>query len=782
MGADFNKKAYEEIYKHGTWEQTADRYEEQFAAKLYQTPYVQEAAKTALTKLSRMLNAYYGNRDQNLNEEAVENAEAAREMAGQIAGEAPARGPQAGGEERVEITDTLLEALLPQGDSSGGAGQIGNFRQNLNENSSAQERQEAEATDRGNLNDVINGDGNLRERMTMLYNGMFVNGGRGAEQIARSRSLKNMMAYITQENAQKIPELQGVRLDLLEGMEQREKRGDVFDTFSIARDLKKSSDRIEGKGNKLTRFFAGLIRGFNAGLSSKFTRQTRSAQERERNRMGEAHYNNLGLGLSRRERINGIRNGQLQWQEGRAWYKMKKPVNAEGMLQTAGPSGTTLRMLGAYKLMGASLKELLYFRLALIAWMVTSKDHSLYEIMKGSQNAGITGKEDLSEPATMYMSVDPIPVDVLRQEFAPEHQFPHEVVYKTMLNELRDRRQARAQARRAKGGNGQEYDYTLFGKSESGVMHDIGSDARNADAHDIALNIYTTGAYLAMTRGQKYGESFAKGALTDKRVDRYEKNGFGSYEYSSSAEMKDKGLADSIFKMIRISSRMSQEALEERGQTEEADLLAGEPVPEGEAVPNPANASTGRSAFTGTTYRGGTLTSEFKAGGDSVITLGSMMSSTKSITKAAQYFRKGREREGENNAVLIEYGMRGKGAVDISGLSKVQYEQEVLIPASTRFRVVTPLRKASVTTDGIQWNGPQEEVARPEEAGAQKEEGAAGEKKQDLPAYGYVVRLEEVEGPGSARRNEQGEVPQMRREIRDAYRQTMERRRRQVQR
>ena len=34
MGADFNKKAYEEIYKHGTWEQTADRYEEQFAAKL----------------------------------------------------------------------------------------------------------------------------------------------------------------------------------------------------------------------------------------------------------------------------------------------------------------------------------------------------------------------------------------------------------------------------------------------------------------------------------------------------------------------------------------------------------------------------------------------------------------------------------------------------------------------------------------------------------------------------------------------------------------------------
>lgn len=35
MGASFNGKAYEEIYKHKDWEQTADKYEEAFAAKLY---------------------------------------------------------------------------------------------------------------------------------------------------------------------------------------------------------------------------------------------------------------------------------------------------------------------------------------------------------------------------------------------------------------------------------------------------------------------------------------------------------------------------------------------------------------------------------------------------------------------------------------------------------------------------------------------------------------------------------------------------------------------------
>ena len=55
------------------------------------------------------------------------------------------------------------------------------------------------------------------------------------------------MAYITQDKIQNTEELQGVRLDLLEGMKQRGKRGDVFDIFSIARDLKKSSDHAEKK-------------------------------------------------------------------------------------------------------------------------------------------------------------------------------------------------------------------------------------------------------------------------------------------------------------------------------------------------------------------------------------------------------------------------------------------------------------------------------------------------------------------------------------------------------
>lgn len=941
MGASFNGKAYEEIYKHSLWETTADKYEEEFAAKLYKTPYVQEAARTALTKLSRMLNAYYGEQGpvRNLDEKTVEAAAAAQQAAAKVTGEpeaAPTAGTQptaaqptdtqaataqpantpaaAGGNDKVEITETLIQALLPRGDSSGGAGQVGSYSDRYRD-ASDEVRQAAREIDEKNLNAVINGDGNLRERMTMLYNGMFVNGGRKKEEIAGSRSLKNMMAYITEDKLASTPELGGVQMELLKEMKQRKKGGDVFDTYSIARDLKKATDRKEGRGNWLTRFFQGLRRGFVAAMSSKFTRKTRSEEDRQKNRLGEEHYNKLGLELSGREAINGLEGTALQWQEGRAWYEMKKRVNAQGMLQTAGPSGTTLRMLGAYKLMGASLQDLLYFRLALIAWMVTSKDHSLYEIMTGSQNAGITGKEDLSEPATMYMTVDPIPTDVLRKEFAPGGQFPHETVYRLMLNELRDKRKEGTKRRnallgrdvadtaeeseylsshlgelrevinamkakkdkndqilkkpdavkklillladkmveagtlpksegskykeknledlleqsvlekllpegpvseepmsgkenaleklrmrvrtmtdeylRAKEeegplkndleiyGNQRNYidslikerreklsqrgyeetgdiNFTLYGKSRQGVMHTIGANAENAQAQDIALNIYTTGAFLAMNRGQKYWGGLGRRALRDARVDQYKATGFGSYENSSSKEMADKGIADSIYRMVRISSRMSQDALEERGQNEETEAGKGD-----------GNNEKGKSAFTEHTYRGGKLSGQLRSSEGSVIKVNSLTSSSKNIDKAAEYYIKSRDKEGEDNSVLIEYSMKGKGAVDISGVSKVQGEGEVLIPANTEFKVVKSLRPAVTYSDGIRW----------EDGDASKQENQENGK---FPLYGNVVLLEEVRGPGSVKREETGEIADMRREIREKYRQQMLKRSRQA--
>lgn len=915
MGADFNAKAYEKIYQHPSWEQTADRYEEQFAARLYHTPYVQQAAKTALTKLSRMLNAYYtrrasqggaGGGDQT----AMEDAGALAQVAGEVSGE------------RVEITDVLQEALMQHRKDATGAGQIGSRQAEIPDELEGQERQEAleeaRRTDRTNLDAVINEDGNLRERMTLLYNGMFLNGGKTRREIAGSRSLKNLLANVTEEETGEDRELSGLRMDLLSGMKQRSKGGDIFDTYSIARDLQKRSDQLKGHGNFVSRFFDGVKRAFNAAFSSRFIRRTKSPDQRVG--LGMQHYTALGLDLSDRERANGLdEQGNLQWKEGIAWYEMKKKVEAGGMLQIAGPSGTTLRMLGAYKLMGATLQELLNFRLALIAWMGTSKDHSLFEILKGSHNAGVKGKEDLSEAAVMYTTVDPLPVDVLREEFAPDHQFPHETVYKIMLNELREKRAAQAERRNAaamkkpevagekgdrdylkehyeelksallqiksrkksaqktsvskeslikkltmqlagelvKKGNlpqgtaneyngysveklledkipesllseigadnrkanallqaikvyqeskaflshadsdiqvytdqqkyveseikarrerlhkkGYEvtegYNFTLYGKSSDGVMRDIGEDAMNADAQDIALNIYTTGAYLAMTRGQKYWGGLGKRALSDERVDQYGETGFGAYEYSSSGEMGDSELSEEIFQMIRISSRMAQDALVERGENVEEISSDGERIGE---VPGEDR----KRAYRGMTYRGGRLTSGFRVSPGSFITVNSMMSSTKHIGKAAEYYHKSEEKNGRDNSVLIEYQMTGKGAVDISGVSKVQAEGEVLIPATTKFKVVEELRRSTVLEHGIHW----EESGRgePEERGMDEQaavrDRGSGTRREKLPFYGYVVKLEEVSGPGSQKREEKGAVADMRRNIRRAYQQRL---------
>ncbi|MCD8068000.1 MAG: hypothetical protein LUE87_03770 [Lachnospiraceae bacterium] len=943
MGAGFNKEAYKAIYQHPTWEPTADRYEVEFAANLYKAPYVKQAASTALTRLSRMLNAYYGSKKGNDGENALQDAGAIAQVAGDMTGQ------------RVEITDILQEALLPRGDSSRGAGQIGSYTaalDSLNIDNGILRRM-AQDRDRDNLDQVINGDGNLREKMTLLYNGMFINGGKNKEEIQNSRSLKNMLVNIDEDSQSASEELGGVSLNLLGEMRQRKKKGDIFDTYYIARDLKRKEDKLEGKGSSFGRYLSGVWRGMKAAFSSTFTRRTKRPEERQG--LGLEYYQQLGLDLSDRERSNALIGDQLRWQEGTAWYEMKQRVNADGMLQTAGPSGSTLRMLGAYKLMGASFKELMEFRLALIAWMVTSKDHSLYEILVGSHNAGVKGGEDLTEPATMYMTVDPLPVDVLRQEFAPQHQFPHEMVYKTMLNELRDERAVKTidrnveamqdpkvqdkvqdndylkdhlqelkdalaglrekrkgvsqklnngpnnirkntiglanqlarkgvigqdfanECRRAsnediidrgiyeylagmaKGGDSEdetkaknlmlmasEYlsakngvesidridqdikvfeeqqkyvqglldshreqlfsmgfdtaegnNFTLYGKSYSGVMKNIGDDAMNADAQDIALNIYTTGAYLAMTRSQKYLAAFGKRALSDERVNQSWKTGFGSYEYSSSLEMQDKETADRIFQMIQISSRMAQDALVERGQTvideqdQEAEPAAENPAAQEEAQPqgrrrrggNAAGTNAeqqqpeqislaGKQAYMGVTYRGGRLTGGFQASRGTRTTIGSMMSSSKFISKAAEYYLKSRDKNGDDNSVLIEYEMTGKGSVDISGVSKVQKEGEVLIPASTTFAIVDEVRRAPIRQDGIHWEEVEPDDSR-DESGAQNEAAAGNERRDRFPIYGKVVRLREVDGPGSRKRNEEGREAQLRRDVRSIYQRSM---------
>ena len=79
MGDAYTKEAYKIIYQHPDWQSTAQEYEDRFAANLYNSAPVRQAAAQALTKLSGTLTSYY--RVKNLNQEQSEDLAAVGQVA-----------------------------------------------------------------------------------------------------------------------------------------------------------------------------------------------------------------------------------------------------------------------------------------------------------------------------------------------------------------------------------------------------------------------------------------------------------------------------------------------------------------------------------------------------------------------------------------------------------------------------------------------------------------------------------------------------------------------------
>lgn len=719
MGDAYTKEAYKIIYQHPDWQSTAQEYEDRFAANLYNSPPVRQAATQALTKLSETLVSYY--RVKNLNQEQAEDLAAVGQVAEQISGRTP-------------DDWKVLEGALLQRNSGSGAGQIG--RRQLGDYVEAQEaarlgiegdyvlfEQDADFLNRQNIQNVFD-NGNLREQMTMLYNGMFINGGKNREEIEESQSLKNLLLNITEEDQAKMNEMgteSHIRFDLLREMGHYEKKEDLFDTYSMARDLKRGKDKIKGKGNWFTRWASGIKRAFSAAFSSKFTRSTK--KKAEQTGLGREHYERLGIGLSQREMANGLdENGNLKWKEGQAYFRMDTPVTAEGMLQTAGPSGTTLRMLGAYRLLGAGKTDLMNFRLALIAWMVSSRDHSIYEILKGSHNAGVKGREDLSEAANMYRTIDPLFEDLIREEFAPNRRFPHETIYLKMVD----------QQAKDMGGEGimdPEDKEDVFG---------------GAPAYGYAAGVYSSSLYKIMNTSSKYGE--LAGHIRVWLMDKTLPKGV-SEEYLK----ETRGVQKTAFDMAKVTQRMLSEGLEAWGSY-------APPVQEGQEElesysPRRAYQEEGYKAqwmdlshaFRGITYRGGKMSSAMKNGGSFVT---DSFYSTSLLPSVAMHFYDICKVKEEDKAIF-RFRLEGKGAINITGVSMYgEEEMEVLVPKGSKFQVLTAPQPAyynKITGEVF------EEAKLPEEKlesimdELQWGEGSVWQKVQ-------VVDLQEVSGPGEERR------------------------------
>ena len=108
-------------------------------------------------------------------------------------------------------------------------------------------------------------------------------------------------------------------------------------------------------------------------------------------------------------------------------YNKKDIDSFYGKRLVAGTSEIAIRLLSKYReQVSSDEKDLLNFRLVLMACMLPERDHSLYEILQGSHEVGVIGYENLSTADTMDKTIDPLGEDKVRKEVCKDQKFPYE--------------------------------------------------------------------------------------------------------------------------------------------------------------------------------------------------------------------------------------------------------------------------------------------------------------------------------------------------------------------
>lgn len=126
--------------------------------------------------------------------------------------------------------------------------------------------------------------------------------------------------------------------------------------------------------------------------------------------------------------------------------KMDKTLVAEGegenqvikeAFRESSRPAAAKHMLNVYKLLGAKDGDLLNFRMALLSYNLITKQRTMYDVMKQSEDAGVKGTEDMTEPATMYTTVNP-PGKAGVKSLLAGYEFPHETVFAKMVQEMQE--------------------------------------------------------------------------------------------------------------------------------------------------------------------------------------------------------------------------------------------------------------------------------------------------------------------------------------------------------
>ncbi|MBM7078933.1 WXG100-like domain-containing protein [Micromonospora humida] len=370
------------------WSTEATRFEQRLGAHYFRDPQVQDTVRTALTRMRDILVALTG--------------------------------PAHPGETRAEVV-ARVESAFFRDDAPDSAGQVGT----------------SVSFDR------LLAEGNLRETMTAFYNAAYCN---WKNPYTLSHALLSVLDEGRWEQARDAGvDVAAVRRmgDLLDGTVNRLMPDPLRDRLKFGRDF-------FATGNVARNSEHG-IRDLAEMTASQSPRRPRSDDEQLALANTPDHYARLGTPLGRLERayvdqVNRERSGAplgdhslLPWREGVTAHDTDhgpwaRWVGRDGFPVIDGVSGTTARMLTAARFVGLDGLQTERFLSGLMGWMLPARDHSLFEILRGAEIAGIR-RVELRPPDSrltavdLYRSLPDVDLPTLRAEVTVDGLFPHEARY-----------------------------------------------------------------------------------------------------------------------------------------------------------------------------------------------------------------------------------------------------------------------------------------------------------------------------------------------------------------
>lgn len=358
------------------------------------------------------------------------------------------------------------------------------------------------------------GNGNLREKMTAFFNAAYRNSDRN--DIRPSITLKYIVSNARKGFNRRIAIAAGVKKESI-----NKDKTDPFAPLKTTSRTKRSQSDIAALGKT-----AQDYEEMGAGLSEREMRYVQHSRDGtnfilfDTNRFSKDQAGKNQAGKNQADKNEFDFTAKLPWESGNACFQVgentplgKDAGQNRGMPLTADISGTTEKMLNSYKAVNGT--QPLDFRLALIGWMLTSGDHSLYEIMEASHRVDVKGeKEDLTDAVSMYECIAPLTEDEVRKHAGKDGRLPHEVVYEDTrvwypLDKAPD-----SSSPKADEGEGHEENNLPDGAYEDDMVY-IGPSfmadrvaTEKADeapgrlpwAHKMALAVYSRGTHAFMNK------------------------------------------------------------------------------------------------------------------------------------------------------------------------------------------------------------------------------------------------------------------------------------------